>query len=608
MFRLLLFALLALAACRPDAPPETPPSIVRILNFWQAAAGTLAGAPQTWRFAGRSGDVVRLRALGQNVTLALLAEDGTPLGQGGQIETALPADGLYTVLVSGSGPYELGLSYADRPNPADSTPSPLPEVVGVPTPTPPYYAALGDLIGALASGETRTGAFAGAGERHVYTFTGRAGQYAAITMRRISGSTDPVLTLYGPDGGALAIDDNSGGERAAFLRNIRLPADGTYSIQAGGDDFIGGYELSLLTGASAFPVTPTLIVRPTPTPIFDILTPTFAAPADGRLSDHIPAFGVLTRPGDVARYAVEAAAGSVISLGVRAAAGSELIPRLELYNPLGEQVATASGATPGSEGEALIPALDTAEAGVYLAYITAENGTTGEFIVAYGQGSTREDVRRGRIEPDQPVDAGLSLRAARDLWSLFLRAGDEISAAARPSGAGVELSLELVAPDGALVAQGSRAAGDEDTTIPSARAPVTGLYYLRVAAFGARADYSLVWRAINLSPTPTPPPGLVPVLLVDDFAPRDVYLFYPFQGQAGEQVEVRVVAQPGGALDPVAALVAPDGALLLEVDDVEGSLNPYFIVTLPADGTYRVRVNGYLSVGVFELAVSRLAR
>lgn len=607
MFRLLTAALLLLAACRPDVPPVTPPPAARILNFWQPVSAVLAGEPHIWRFAAQEGDAVRLRALGDDVMLALLSGAGELLGQGKQIETALPADALYTVQVSGSGPYELSLSYTDRPDPAAVTPSPLPEVVGVPTPTPPYYAALGDIIGALMSGEIRTGAFAGAGERHVYTFAGRAGQYTSIAMRRISGTVDPVLTLYGPDGAALATDDNSGGDRAAFLRNIRLPDDGTYSIQAGGDDFIGGYELSLLVGAAAFPVTATVIVHPTPTPILDILTPAFAAPADGRLADHIPALGSLPRPGDVARYAIEAAAGAVISLGVRPAAGSALVPRLELYNPLGEQAATASGAAAGSEGEALIPALNVPEAGVYLAYVTAEGGTTGEFIIAYGEGPTREDVRRGRIEPDQPVNAGLSLRAARDLWSLFLRAGDEINAAARPVNTGIELSLELVAPDGSPVAQGSRAAGG-DTVIAAARAPVTGLYFLRVAASGSRADYSLVWRAIRLSPTPTPQPRIVPVLLVDDFAPRDTYLFYPFQGQAGEQIEVRVVAQPGSELDPVAALVAPDGTLLLEVDDFEGDLNPYFIVTLPADGTYRVRINGYLSAGIFELAVSRLVR
>ncbi|MBC6934443.1 MAG: hypothetical protein DWB42_01235 [Chloroflexi bacterium] len=605
MFRLLTAALLLLAACRPDVPPVTPPPAARILNFWQPVSAVLAGEPHIWRFAAQEGDAVRLRALGDDVMLALFSGAGELLGQGKQIETALPADALYTVQVSGSGPYELSLSYTDRPDPAAVTPSPLPEVVGVPTPTPPYYAALGDVIGALMSGEIRTGAFAGAGERHVYTFAGRAGQYASIAMRRISGTVDPVLTLYGPDGAALATDDNSGGDRAAFLRNIRLPDDGTYSIQAGGDDFIGGYELSLLVGAAAFPVTATVIVHPTPTPILDILTPAFAAPADGRLADHIPALGSLPRPGDVARYAIEAAAGAVISLGVRPAAGSALVPRLELYNPLGEQAATASGAAAGSAGEALIPALNVPEAGVYLAYVTAEDGTTGEFIIAYGEGPTREDVRRGRIEPDQPVNAGLSLRAARDLWSLFLRAGDEINAAARPVNAGIELSLELVAPDGSPVAQGSRAAGG-DTVIAAARAPVTGLYFLRVAASGSRAEYSLVWRAIRLSPTPTPQLRIVPALLVDDFAPRDTYLFYPFQGQAGEQIEVRVAAQPGSELDPVAALVAPDGTLLLEVDDFEGDLNPYFIVTLPADGTYRVRINGYLSAGIFELAVSRL--
>ena len=43
-------------------------------------------------------------------------------------------------------------------------------------------------------------------------------------------------------------------------------------------------------------------------------------------------------------------------------------------------------------------------------------------------------------------------------------------------------------------------------------------------------------------------------------------------------------------------------------DDSNGSPNAEMVVMLPTDGTYRVRVNGYLSAGTFTLTVDALVR
>jgi hypothetical protein len=131
------------------------------------------------------------------------------------------------------------------------------------------------------------------------------------------------------------------------------------------------------------------------------------------------------------------------------------------------------------------------------------------------------------------------------------------------------------------------------------------LYRLRVTPVNAATSgpYTLVWRYVNIAPTATQPAATIPILDFDDFAPENEYLFYPFQGLAGQQVLVRVVALPGSTLDPVAAVLGPDGSVIAEQDDREGSLNPRFFVELPEDGTYTVRVNGYLSSGPFQLNV-----
>ena len=69
---------------------------------------------------------------------------------------------------------------------------------------------------------------------------------------------------------------------------------------------------------------------------------------------------------------------------------------------------------------------------------------------------------------------------------------------------------------------------------------------------------------------------------------------------------IRVVAAPGSTLDPVAALLGPDGTVIAENDDGGSNLNVRFYADLPEDGTYTVRVNGYLSSGAFELLVDAI--
>ncbi|MBC7871477.1 MAG: pre-peptidase C-terminal domain-containing protein, partial [Chitinophagaceae bacterium] len=70
-------------------------------------------------------------------------------------------------------------------------------------------------------------------------------------------------------------------------------------------------------------------------------------------------------------------------------------------------------------------------------------------------------------------------------------------------------------------------------------------------------------------------------------------------------VRIRVLATDGTTFDPVAALLDPAGTVIAEADDSEG-LNPVMTLELPADGTYSVRVNGYLTSGAYTVLVEEL--
>jgi Bacterial pre-peptidase C-terminal domain len=610
--------LLLLAACQFNnqaSPTSVAILPIQIIAFWQPVNGTLRSAAETqpWDFIAQKGDAIRVHAISpQTITLTLQTEDGLILTQGAsQIDAVLPADGIYAILVQSDSvaQYELGLSYTDRPNPADYTPTPLPVTVAVPTPTPPFYARLGTLIGAIGNGETLSGTFDIPEERHVYTFTARAGQYVGLQMGRTSGTVDPVLSLYAPSGAELATDDNSGGNRAALLRNIGLPEDGLYTVQAWGRGFSGGYQISLLNSTQPIPVTPVFVRQPTATPIVEVLTPTVAAAVSGQfLINHVPFTDKIARSSNVAHYALQGTAGQAVTIGVRPAPNSKLVPKIELYDASGALVASASAADTNANGQALISAFVTTETSIYTVFVSGEERTTGSYIVSYGDGFSYEDMRRGTAPTDQNINGEIARRGLRDVWSIDLNQGDVITVAANSLTLALDPVLELAAPDGSIVATDDNSGGGNDALIASAHAPVSGRYHLRVTGANAvgAGGYTLVWHYINLAPTPSPVPGTITLLSYNDSIPNQAYQFYPFYGQAGTTVQIRVIGQPGSGFDPVAVLLAPDATIIAQGDDSDNDLNPRFTATLPADGTYTVRVNGYLSGGNFELTVESL--
>jgi hypothetical protein len=80
----------------------------------------------------------------------------------------------------------------------------------------------------------------GGGARHGYLFSGTAGAVWEITTRPLTGSAiAPLLTLYGPCGGALA---------AGPALTVILPQDGAYRLVVEleeGSDASGAYRLSV---------------------------------------------------------------------------------------------------------------------------------------------------------------------------------------------------------------------------------------------------------------------------------------------------------------------------------------------------------------------------
>lgn len=594
--------------------PQQVTTTAGILEHWIPATGTLdAGQTDRWRFTGLSGDQIRVRVLARTLdpTLTLQDETGNVLSSGDDVEVTLAADGIYTVTVSavaGTGDYEIGLSYTDRPDPNLTGATPLPEIVGVPSP-PPAFMDIGDFISSLEPEITVGGTLEAEADSHVYTFQGSSGDYVTLEMRRVSGMIDPRLTLYNPAGVALAIDDDSGGLQGAMLRNIRLPTDGIYTVEANGSGLGGGYSLLLLSRLQPgqVPVTVEAVRTATPLPTFGVPTPAPAV-SGNRLEDHQPVIAALN-PGGVAFYPLYAAADQPLTLGVSPAEGSALQPEIEVISPEGVIVASARSSTSNAGGDALITGYIPAVEGTYQIVVRGENNSSGAYTVSYGSGQSRGDVLRGDANFDLPNTAIIEARATRHIWTVRLRAGDIITANVNPGATSIlDPVIDIVPADdpSLVIATDDNSGGGRSALLRDVSIPRTGLYLLRVWAAGTASlgDYTLIWRYVNVAPTITPPPARSPVLTIQDVVPAGEYRFYPFYGLSGQRVRVRVLGQ--GEFDPVGALISPDGDVLTEVDDSDGDLNPTFVVELPAEGTYNVRVNGYITGGNYEVIVEVL--
>jgi hypothetical protein len=332
-------------------------------------------------------------------------------------------------------------------------------------------------------------------------------------------------------------------------------------------------------------------------------------PRNDRLLDHVPLTGHIERPGDFARYPIVAQQGDVFTVGVSPVSGSTIQPTIELYDPSGELVAQANAVTSDAGGDALIAAYPAGETGTYVALVQGQGNSTGDYVISYGIGSSRENVMRGEGEADVSLSGEVVRAGLRDVWSIYLNKGDVITATVNPNTPSFDPALDLVAPDGSTIAADDNGGGGRVPLIAGARAPESGLYMLGVSGSNGLTGggYTLVWRYVSAAPTATPPAASILVLSADDVLPEQTYLFYPFQGQQGQHVLVRVTAQRGSGLDPVAALLDSDGNVLAQADDNGQDMNPILEFVLPYEGTFTVRVNGYgESTGAFDVTVEAL--
>lgn len=235
-----------------QTPPEalgTRPLTARYIAYGDVYSGTIDGEIFTrfYRFEAQRGDVVSVTVERQTGNIApqisiLVAEDLRPLSSttatAGQTEARLfnvsiPETGDYLIAVSrfrgaeGTSEGTFELSFSGRAGTLGSD-------------------ALEITYGLTVNGELNNEKFF-----ETYRFAGQEGDRVRITMRRLEGNLDALLTLLDDTGKQLVADDDSvgNGTKDAIIR-FQLPADAIYTLEASrfqrfAGDTTGIYELQL---------------------------------------------------------------------------------------------------------------------------------------------------------------------------------------------------------------------------------------------------------------------------------------------------------------------------------------------------------------------------
>jgi hypothetical protein len=128
--------------------------------------------------------------------------------------------------------------------------------------------------------------------------------------------------------------------------------------------------------------------------------------------------------------------------------------------------------------------------------------------------------------------------------------------------------------------------------------PAAGTYYVLVARSNGPNDpagspYTITLLGAKIPPTPkaTEAPRLLTYsqrvrgsITSEAYAVR-----YTLNAKAGEEIQITMDPAPGSTLDPMVALLDPNGALLILNDDsAPGIVNAMLVTTIPADGQYTV--------------------
>jgi hypothetical protein len=541
------------------------------LVIGQSVTGLFTVLPGThsWVFRGQAGDAVLIRLTALNSLTApnatLLAPDGAALASMDNTVGAdglspidavvLPADGIYTLLVTGDAGstgriYRLSLQrFEGEPSPAQTI-SPLQDVFGT--------------INAVHPAET-------------WRFDSQAGEAIYVRLGTLSGDLAPVLMVWGPDNRPLmeGVREYTSDGVQVSLSLPAAPSTGTYQIVVGREggavgSTSGNYRLMLRARQ---------------------ITAEAATAVDVAFDQPVSDFIDGANP---KQYAFQGLAGEVVAI-VAQSDSAELSLSLETED--GTPLATP-GLIIGSETG--IPAFVLPDSGRYIVTLTSQEAADYVLVATSQPRNLPSDEPTRELEIDRSFIGDITDPTRLTYWTFSGRAGDVLNFNVDATGSPLRASVTLYGPRG-YVSNVVQSPDERVVTLGPVRLPDDGMYHVVIGAWpgiaGDPGGRYMIWVERAEAGISGSQGGVLVIgqTVSGGLIAEDAQDTWTFDGQAGAVVDI-FAEQTHGDDSLVMQLLAPAGNLLATSQPGTTYLGAEIrSVRLPETGTYQIVVSGELN-------------
>ncbi|MBZ5509240.1 MAG: IPT/TIG domain-containing protein [Acidobacteriia bacterium] len=504
---------------------------------------TAPGQSARYTFTGTAGQHVSLNITNSTYTgclslsASILKSDGSALGSSNTCSNSLyvdsvtlPSSGTYTVLID-------------------------PQGAGTGSATV-LLSVFTDITGTIAPGTPLTASTSVAGQNALYTFSGTAGQQITvnITNSTYAGCLSLTARVLNPDGSTLGSTSTCGS--TLLVDSLKLGSTGTYTV----------------------------VIDPqgTSTGSANVVLNTFND-VTGTITAGTPITATTTTVGQNALYTFSGTVGQQISVNITNSTYAGCLSlTARVLNPDGSTLGSTS--TCGST--LLVDSLTLGSTGTYTIVIDPQGTATGSATVLL---SNFNDIT-GTITPGTPLSVTTTAVGQNARFTFSGATGQQISINLSGStyvGCNAVV-VSVLKPDGTTL--GSAGICNASTgLVDSLTLPAAGTYTVRVDPQGTTTGSITLLLNTFADVTGTITAGTA---LTATTTVSGQNALYTFSGASGQQVSINLSGSTYvGCNAVVVSVLKPDGSTLGSVGICNNSTGFLDSLTLPAAGTYTVKVD-----------------
>jgi YD repeat-containing protein len=508
------------------------------------ATTTFAGQNALYTFSGSAGQQVSLNITNStypgclSLTGRILNPDGSTLGSSSTCGSTLLVDSLK---LATTGTYKVVI------DPQGTSTGSANVVLNV----------FNDITGTITAGTPITATTTTVGQNALYTFSGTSGQQITvnITNSTFAGCLSLTARVLNPDGSTLGSNSTCGS--TLLLDSLTLGSTGTYTVVIDPQGTATGSATVLLSSFS------------------DIT---------GTITPGTPVSVTTTAIGQNARYTFTGAAGQQVSINM---SGSTYVG----CNAVVVSIVKPDGSTLGSAGicnssTGFLDSQTLPTAGTYTVRVDPQGTTTGSVTVLL---NTFADVT-GTITAGTTLTTTTTTAGQNAFYTFSGTTGQQVSINLSGStyvGCNA-VTVSIVKPDGTTLASASICNGATGF-LDSQTLPTTGTYKVKVDPQGATTGSVTVLMNFFADVTGTITAG-TPVTATTTVPGQNA--LYTFTGTSGQQVSVNLTGSTYTGCNAVTVnILKADGTSLGSTSLCNTSSGLLNTVTLPADGTYTVKID-----------------